>query len=145
MKRAKDSLVTYPATSMVRNDGIFKFSEIDTLDAYSKLLLANNSEILSIIDREYNELTVQKLENDDCSADPFIEEAISLLDKRREKVFGSIGETPIGPDLSKTFNNLELGDASENTKYSYFYQGMILLYIEQRFYVQSVEYTLLVF
>lgn len=128
MKRAKGSLVTYPATSTVRNDGIFKFSESDTLDAYSKLLLANNSEILSIIDREYNELTVQKLENDDCSAVPFIEEAISLLDKRREKVLDSIETTSIDTNLCKTLNNLELSEASEKTKYSYFYQGMILLY-----------------
>ncbi|XP_063932738.1 E3 ubiquitin-protein ligase RNF10 [Zophobas morio] len=85
MKRVKGSLVTYPAAATVREEKIFNLSDAEN-DVYSKLLVANQLEVLSIIDRENNELKAQLIENGECPENCFIEEALRLLDERRNAV-----------------------------------------------------------
>ncbi|RZC34088.1 RING finger protein 10, partial [Asbolus verrucosus] len=115
MKRPKGSLITYPASAIVREKEIFLFSEMETVDVYSKLLLANEAEILSIIEREHNELTAQLLENGECPENCFIEEALSLLNERRDKVLQNLKINTTEDHKKETTNNKEKADeTSEN-------------------------------
>lgn len=87
MKRLKGSLTAYPATATNRTDDvIFNMSEKDASQIYSKLLLANQDEIFSIINREENELKVQLKANLDCPENCFVEQALVLLAGRKNLV-----------------------------------------------------------
>jgi hypothetical protein len=121
MKRPKGSLVTYPATAVVREDEVFKLSDTESTDVYSKLLLASRAEILSIIEREHNELMAQLLENGECPENCFIEEALRLLCNRRETVLQSAetssaidrGKCNVDESVNETFENLDISDSTE--------------------------------
>lgn len=60
MKRPRGCLIAYPADTNIKNENvIFNMSESNAKDVYSKLLLASTVDVLSIIDRENNELVLQ--------------------------------------------------------------------------------------
>lgn len=153
MKRPKGSLVTYTASAAVRGDEIFTFSDMKNINVYSKLLVANKAEILSIIDRENDELKAQLIENGECPENCFIEEAMSLLNERRDSVLSNLMsdvtlsneyENESSSQEIETFENVEVENTndkrqdilnSENgenldistdnqqSKFHYFYQG----------------------
>ncbi|XP_968231.2 E3 ubiquitin-protein ligase RNF10 [Tribolium castaneum] len=112
MKRPKGSLVTYPASAVVKDEEIIKFSDSE-IDVYSKLLIANQSEILSIIDRENDELNVQLVENGDCPENCFIEEALTYLSQRRDTILNSSGNEKV--TLEEALDNLQLSDNNDET------------------------------
>lgn len=147
MKRAKGSLTAYPADAKVRDDDvIFNMSEREAGVVYSKLLLANHGDILSIIARESKELEKQIADDENCPEKCFIEEAMALLREREVKVLEKIGnantidkEESIGSeDIESSVDVIddgvfEVGDlvdslnisnnASQQLKFHYFYQG----------------------
>lgn len=91
MKRARGCLTAYPADAEIKNDSlIFNMSEKEDSQVYSKLLLANKEDILSIITRESKELKEQIAEDENCSEKCFIEQAIALLKEREEKLFENV-------------------------------------------------------
>ncbi|KAL3269996.1 hypothetical protein HHI36_009053 [Cryptolaemus montrouzieri] len=96
MKRSENSLTPYPADDkVVKENHLMSFSEEQPNKIYSKLLLAQNQDILSIIDREMGELQYQ-LETEEESEQIFIEEAIIYLKERETRV------------ISDHFHDLEL-------------------------------------
>lgn len=136
MKRPKGSLVTYPATAIVKDEEVFNFSE--SVDVYSKLLIANQAEILSIIERENNELMLQLEENGECPENCFLEEALTLLNQRKETVSENLLSEKV---TLAALNNLDINENSDTdtfdsskvenldistnqqSKFHYFYQG----------------------
>lgn len=93
MKRARGSLFAYPADQSIQNqDTLFNVSEIGASDVYSKLLVANAQEIIAIIAREHDELTVELQEDENGPERCFIEQAIALLKEREGFVVGQTGK-----------------------------------------------------
>lgn len=136
MKRAKGSLIAYPADINVKDTSFFNVSYENVSDIYSKLLLANQNDILSIIDREDRELQLQLKENKDTPEICFITEAIKFLNERRDKVLTNCANCPSEIENSEkaineinTISNLTdnlniIDENNENApKYQYFYQA----------------------
>lgn len=97
MKRARGSLFAYPADQNIQEQGtLFNLSEIDASNVYSKLLIANTSEVIAIVEREHRELVSELQEDDNCPEKCFIEQAIALLKEREHFVIGQIGTVAIG-------------------------------------------------
>ncbi|XP_044271559.1 RING finger protein 10 [Tribolium madens] len=116
MKRLKGSLVTYPASAAVKDEEIIKFSDSE-IDVYSKLLIANQAEILSIIDRENDELNVQLVENGDCPENCFIEEALTCLNQRRDTILKNCKTSNENEKvtLEENLDNLQINDNNDET------------------------------
>lgn len=87
MKRQRGSLTAYPADAVIDPESTAwnKFDK-NKENYYSKLLLANRDNILEIIDRENIELEVLMAEDEDCPERCFMEEAVRLLNERRDKI-----------------------------------------------------------
>ncbi|CAH1100482.1 unnamed protein product [Psylliodes chrysocephalus] len=145
MKRPRGCLIAYPADTNIKNENvIFNMSESNAKDVYSKLLLASTVDVLSIIDRENNELVLQ-LKDDDSPERCFIEQAVVLLKERESTLnldrtdsdqnkIDQIEELPIETLLEEleidnekssidTDENLEGSSSSQPSKYFYFYQA----------------------
>lgn len=88
MKRERCSLIASPVSQFdlrqSYTSSLLSVSEklVDT--AYSKLLVANNNEILQIIEREKYELQQQLIEEQGCPEQCFIEQALELVSQRKQ-------------------------------------------------------------
>lgn len=97
------------------SEKIIHVSESDENRKFSKFLISDVSEILSIIDREKDELLFGQ--DPDCPEFVFIQQALSLLDQRRCEVL---------KDSSPSSSSSSIENSSgeeENEKYYYFYQS----------------------
>lgn len=91
MCRAKDSLHVTQARSIAQMNQqpiqLLHLFDANTLRAYSKVLLADPHEILSIVERERQELLHRRTDDGaDCPESIFIEQALALLQKRQDQV-----------------------------------------------------------
>lgn len=92
MKRERGSLIASPVSQFDLRQSytspLLSVSEklLDT--AYSKLLVANNSEILQIIEKEKYELEQQLIEEQGCPEQCFIEQALELVSQRKQALVG---------------------------------------------------------
>lgn len=133
MKRRRGSLIAYPADSEMRDsNNIFNMSDSGIFGCHSKLLLANTQNILDIIDKEATELEVQTVQDEDCPEKCFIDEAVQLLEARRQLVLSDDShqlnqeknqQTDSNENVSEqhAVENGENGDSA--TKFHYFYQA----------------------
>ncbi|KAF7276133.1 hypothetical protein GWI33_010890 [Rhynchophorus ferrugineus] len=129
MKRLRGSLFAYPADDEAHSDGtMFNMADANIKGCYSKLLLADARNILDIIDKEATELEVQMAQDENCPEKCFMEEAVRLLEKRREKVLAD--GAPIESHEIKVEENISeiAGTVGEEcgavaSKYFYFYQA----------------------
>ncbi|CAH1154025.1 unnamed protein product [Phaedon cochleariae] len=143
MKRPRGGSVAYPDDYVIKggDDVLFHVSERDARDVHSKLLLANDADVLAIVARERRELEVLADEDGGSPESCFIEQAELLLKEREDAVLDSIStnisrsngnSTPIVEAL----DNLEILDdaaagvdvdesdvASPLSKCHYFYQA----------------------
>lgn len=109
MRRNKNSLRVFKAdaTSKISDNADFP-SLSDSLDElkHSKLVLAQPHEILSILDRERNELNCQLVSDGiDCPDSIFVQQALCLLEERAKSVRDQIGkENPV--ENTNSVNNL---------------------------------------
>ncbi|XP_044754279.1 RING finger protein 10 [Coccinella septempunctata] len=134
MKRNENSLTPYPAEQqkISNENSLIHFSEDEPSKMYRKLLLAQNSDICSIIDREKTELERQLLDAEDSEV-CFIEKATNYNREREAKVLGDrvnemgLSESPPNVTLKgigKASNPTEDDSESQmNPKYIYFYQA----------------------
>lgn len=91
MKRLRGSLLAYPIDHDVpaEENALYNMREIDSNGVYSKLVLADRSQVMAIIERESAELHAQLSEDEDCPEKCFIEQAITLLKDREGFVLES--------------------------------------------------------
>lgn len=133
MKRNENSLTPFPASERMEKEHSFmNFSADEPSKIYCKLLLAQNSDICTIINREKRELEDQLLNAEDTEVS-FIEKAAIYNQSREAKVLGDmvndvvLGETP--PRVSftgigKTLNCVDdISKPRSTSKYIYFYQA----------------------
>uniref|UniRef100_A0A069DX34 E3 ubiquitin-protein ligase RNF10 n=1 Tax=Panstrongylus megistus TaxID=65343 RepID=A0A069DX34_9HEMI len=88
MKREKGSLIVTPAhqsESRLIRGPILNMSETELDTVYSKLLLAHQSEINKILDKEYSQLQEQVIEFNGCPELCFVEQALEALMIRRSR------------------------------------------------------------
>jgi len=93
MKRAQGSLTAVPVDeAKISRNVLLNMSETKVNTVYSKLLLANNSEVMSIIDRERSELNAQLIEDENCPEKCFIDQALNQLIDREKIVFEKLSK-----------------------------------------------------
>lgn len=116
MKRQRGSLLAYPVDYDIPEcDILFNVSEAAVENIHSKLLLADKSEIISIILREKSELAAQLLEDENCPEKCFIEQAVALLEQRENVVLNNASDD--GKINKVETSYLEgIVEASENEK-----------------------------
>lgn len=88
-KREKGSLFVNKANETTLVDKFPNFSDIDPESSFthSKLIMANKSEMLKIMEQERNELDFQLAEDGyDCPESIFIQQAVELLNTKRESL-----------------------------------------------------------
>lgn len=91
MKRLRGSLIAYPADEIINEEEtIFNMSQKEAANIYCKLLLADNNEVITIINRERVELQTLLAEDENCPERCFIQEALDLLQLRENVVFGQL-------------------------------------------------------
>lgn len=116
MRRKKGSMAIERITPEMKNtDKILHVSENDENQKFSKFLLSDVSEILTIIEREKHELLFDQ--DPDCPEFVFIQQALSLLDQRKCEVLKDVS-----PSTEKIDDNVNLTE-EDNEKYYYFYQS----------------------
>lgn len=120
MKRLKGSLLAYPADVEIDvKDCVRRVSE--TSDVHTKLLLAENFDILNIINRERHELNGNEIEDSERC---FFDEAMVTLKEREdcilERFAGDIAVNELEPEVD--IINEASADYRE-TKFYYFYQA----------------------
>ncbi|KAK9889754.1 hypothetical protein WA026_007135 [Henosepilachna vigintioctopunctata] len=154
MKRNENSLVPYPANETIESSTMANLSDNSSIKTYSKLLLAQNSDILWIINRENSELQLQ-MEHEEESEKCFIEEAIVCLKERETRLIADLvaevnlanSPTDTSAIHSPVFSNelcaeKDAEDASQeqsDTKYVYFYQASD----GQHMYIHSINVRML--
>lgn len=88
MKRERCSLIASPVSQFDLRQSytspLLSVSENQLDTAYSKLLAANNQEILQIIEKEKYELEQQLVEEQGCPEQCFIEQALELVSQRKQ-------------------------------------------------------------
>jgi hypothetical protein len=152
-KREKGSLFASKANETTL-DKFPNFSDIDPQNSftYSKLIMANKDEMLKIMEQERNELDFQLAEDGyDCPESIFIQQAVELLNSKREslekstvsdeiELLPSPAATPtfeapesvsshddedlIDEDCDLTVDDIDIVPVSQNVKNFYFYQAM---------------------
>lgn len=120
MKRIRGSLIACPADIVIKDDVLYNVSEHEEMNIYSKLLLANQSDIKTIIGRERSELDRQLSADQDCPERCFIEQALEFLNERDTKVV----DAAIQQDFSQLSLNDDQSVEQPNCKACYFYQGI---------------------
>ncbi|XP_060528783.1 E3 ubiquitin-protein ligase RNF10 [Cylas formicarius] len=140
MKRPRGSLTAYPAeVNVLSEDELFRMSDENSHNFYSKLILASKANILSIIDRESIELEVQMAEDENCPEKCFIEQAVTLLKLRRDNIVQQTCDNSVQNLVDLTLQgdqgsledeavNAESGaesgeDSTSAQKFHYFYQA----------------------
>ncbi|GJQ75603.1 hypothetical protein Trydic_g17683 [Trypoxylus dichotomus] len=120
MKRLRGSLIAYPVGETIREDDqiIFNMSEKEVPNIHCKLLLADRSEVLTIIERERCELQVYLAEDDNNPEKCFIQEALRLLQIRENAVFNQLdSETHnVKCDVLCSVANEVVSDSSKESK-----------------------------
>ncbi|XP_075219905.1 E3 ubiquitin-protein ligase RNF10 isoform X2 [Lycorma delicatula] len=94
MKREKGSLIASPVSQYDARTmhNLLSVNE-DKLDViYSKLLTSDNDQVFAIIDKEKAELDIQVSENEGCPELCFIEQAIQLLQERKNSMMSRINQ-----------------------------------------------------
>ncbi|KAL0129286.1 hypothetical protein PUN28_004175 [Cardiocondyla obscurior] len=92
MRREKNSLFAIPVKSAVDPPTMFlSVSENADSQIYSKLLIANEKDIVNIIECEYSELEIELCDNPDMAPD--IKQALNELSKRKEKLLWKVAES----------------------------------------------------
>lgn len=88
MKRERGSLICSPVAQFSNRCSQMLLSvEEQTLDtAFSKLLTADNEQVMKIINKERSELEVEQKENVNCPELCFIEQALELLSERQAQL-----------------------------------------------------------
>lgn len=122
MCRNKNSLQTYKAkdvSSGMTAEGIstiFPYLTDETEKTLcSKLLLAKPQEIMSIIERERNELQCQLTSDGiDCTDSMFVEQALSLLEEREKTLVELLAASQTTEIVAKIGVSLEELDLNEN-------------------------------
>ncbi|CAG9864990.1 unnamed protein product [Phyllotreta striolata] len=139
MKRPRNCLTAYPADADIRADtAIFNMSDREAKNVFSKLLLADKGDILSIIEREHNELTTQ-LDGDESPERCFIEQAMVLLEERKNTTLSNLDDVKLNDNsvqlpIVQEFEELcikdsEISEKDETSsgcqipKLHYFYQA----------------------
>ena len=87
MKRQRGSFVAYPVNEHLDNEinvPFLKMSNSCVQDTYCKLLLAERTDVASIINRERDELDVLLAQDEDSAEKCFVESALELLKERQE-------------------------------------------------------------
>lgn len=92
MKRLRGSLIAYPFDAEVREDSnsLFGMSEKCNKGVYSKLVVAGMNDIMSIIQREYRELSEYLASDLDDLEKSFVEQALTLLKDREAHIFSKL-------------------------------------------------------
>lgn len=156
MKRARGSLIAYPIDTAINTseDQPFFVSDAQSPNVNCKLLIANNCDIMAIIEREKLELKAQLSEQIDLSENCFIEQSIAKLQERenillanlsnevkpRERFESSSSDMLSGEEQPSS----ELASFASTTsdppmKYFYFYQAAD----GQHIYLHSVNVRML--
>lgn len=129
MKRLRGSLTAYPIEhypSSIEENTLYDMLQLETNGIYSKLVLADRSQVISIIERESNELRAQLLEDENCPEKCFIEQAITLLKDREDFVLKSLIENVHVEEAEEVVvDDLDVSQSSSSqlVKHHYFYQG----------------------
>lgn len=133
MKRLRGSLIAYPIDHNItaEENTLYDMSQIELNGIYSKLAIADRTQVIKIIERESSELRAQLLEDEDCPEKCFIEQAITLLKDRECFVMKSddVTEELKNMSLQETDELDEELDVSQTSsvqqpvKYFHFYQG----------------------
>lgn len=130
MKRLHGSLMAYPIDYDVPSESnvLYNMSQMDCSNIYSKLIIADRSDVMAIIERERKELEVQLKEGDNDPERCFIEQAITLLTDRESFVLRNEVENAVGA-LTECTESTHRCDYLQPLKYHYFYQGSYFLKI----------------
>jgi hypothetical protein len=87
MTREKGSLFVSRADDVRASTGFSSFSDGEDNFTYSKLIMADNSESLKIIEQERNELEFQLIEDGmDCPESIFVQQAMELLNTQQKQL-----------------------------------------------------------
>ncbi|XP_022917752.2 E3 ubiquitin-protein ligase RNF10 [Onthophagus taurus] len=92
MKRQRGSLIVYKAADTIdETKTIFNMSDEKVNEVYCKLLLANEQDVMSIIDREITQLEVALADDETSPERCFIEEALQMSKDRERELFNKVG------------------------------------------------------
>lgn len=135
MKRARGSLIAYPADQEIDNDKfLFNMSDASTSNVYCKLLLATLEDVEIIIDRESVELKNQLTQDENTPEKHFIETAINILSEKREKLkleemdYCISKIVDVDNAQKQKFFSTSTSSRKQPTKIFYFYQGNNIFY-----------------
>uniref|UniRef100_T1GN25 E3 ubiquitin-protein ligase RNF10 n=1 Tax=Megaselia scalaris TaxID=36166 RepID=T1GN25_MEGSC len=117
MRRKKGSIVVEKANTKEKVlDKIPHLSEMDESRLFSKFLISDLDEILTIIEREKTELL---FDNDpSCPEFIFIQQALDLLEQRKNEVLKNTDILKMHPKLEETL------EENDGERYYYFYQSI---------------------
>lgn len=110
MRREKGTLNIQPSTVKInQSNKIPHLFDSDESAIHSKLLLANLDEIMSIIERERNELLAQMFEDgENCPESCFVQQALELLLQRQNEIFEEAKTVQSSSDQSTDLINEKL-------------------------------------
>lgn len=136
MKRLRRSLLAYPIDHNIaaEENTLYNMSHIESDGIYSKLVLADRSQVMAIIERESTELREQVMNDENCPEKCFIEQAITLLKDREgfvlkselSEIAGAIQSVKLEEVPTCDIGDLDVSHSSslqQPAKYHYFYQG----------------------
>ncbi|XP_015434726.1 PREDICTED: RING finger protein 10 [Dufourea novaeangliae] len=87
MRRERGSLLAVPVGSVTQNPtNFFPAADAISKDVYSKLLIANTNDIMSVIEGERVQLKLEMSDNPDSPENCYIEEALNELSEREEEL-----------------------------------------------------------
>ncbi|XP_039292329.1 RING finger protein 10 [Nilaparvata lugens] len=116
MKRERGSLICSPVAQFNdRCNQMLLSVEEQALDtAFSKLLTADNDQVMKIINKEKSELEIEQKENINCPELCFIEQALDLLSQRQTQLESRKNKPEELPTESTT--NLDQSDNKDTTE-----------------------------
>lgn len=100
-----------------KSEKIIHLSESDENRKFSKFLISDVSEILTIIEREKHELLFNQ--DSDCPEFVFIQQALGFLEQRKCEVLKDSSSVSSSSSTENSSSSAE----EENEKYYYFYQS----------------------
>lgn len=118
MKRERYSLIASPVSQFDLRQSyassLLSVSEklLDT--AYSKLLVANNNEVLQIIEKEKYELEQQLIEDQGCPEQCFVEQALELVSQRKQNLLEKTETCQTCEDPESSTNTTSLAEIVPN-------------------------------
>lgn len=125
MKRQRGSFVAYPVNEHLEkeiNVPFLKMSNSYVQDTYCKLLLAERTDVASIINRERQELNVLLAQDEDSAEKCFVESALELLNERQELLQQEndlhLDNCALGSTVHNSANGTSEFGTSESTSYN---------------------------